>query len=1337
MSENINKNIKAKGNKVGAVMVVGGGIGGIQASLDLVNSGFKVYMVEETTAIGGRMAQLDKTFPTNDCSMCIISPKLVEVGKDRNIEIISNAEVQSIEGDVGNFNVKILERPRYVDLDKCTGCAECVTNCPIDLLDEFNMELAERSAIHKRYPQAIPNAFAISKTDRAPCVMTCPTNINVQGYVSLAAKGKFEEAYDLIVEQNPLPSICGRVCHHPCEGECNRADVDESVAINNIKRFTADRVRDDRKKSGYKVEKAEINPEKPPIAVVGGGPSGLTCARDLILRGYPVTIFEAEEKLGGAMRFGIPRYRLPEEYLDWDIQNIIDLGIEVKTGMKLGSDFTVKSLKEDGYKAVYIGVGLPLSRRVPFKGADLEGVIWGLDFLRDVSLGKDPGTGKKVVVIGGGNVAIDVAMTAKRQGAESVHIVSLECREDMPAHEWEIQDAIDEGIELMPSWGPDEITGNDNRVNGIKLVSCTCVFDPGGKFDPQFDKSCSHNLDADTIIIAIGQGADLEWIGDDSPVEKEGPGIKADPITLETSVEGVFAGGDVVYGPKSVVEAIEQGHRAAESIRRYDYGRDLAEERVKEDKPVAEVPEDRPHYEVPRYRASKTPVHERKGNYKEVEHTFTEEMVVDEAKRCLQCGICCECMQCVKACLAEAIIHDDVERVRDISVGSVILSPGFDPFDPVIKGKFGYGRFPNVVTSMEFERILSASGPFKGNVVRPSDNEHPTKVAWIQCVGSRDTSCGNDYCSSVCCMYATKEAIIAREHDSRIEPTIFYMDIRAFGKDFDLYYERARDEHGVKYVRSMVSDLIESPESKNIIISYLDENGKFLNEEFHMVVLSIGIVPSESAKQLCRRLDVDIDKYGFCETGTFEPLETSKEGVYVCGAFQSPKDIPETVAQASGAAAFAGGILASSRGDLIEEVVYPPERDVLNEEPRIGVFVCNCGINIGGFLDVPDVKEYASTLPGVVFTDENLYTCSQDTQEKIRDAVIENNLNRVIVASCSPRTHESLFQSTIKEAGLNKYLFEMANIRDQCSWVHQNERDEATKKAMDLVRMAVGNATLLAPLQELTLDVNHKGLVIGGGHAGMIAALKLAEQGYEVTLLEKEGELGGNLRNIYYTLNGDDVQDYLKGLIANVESHPNITVIMNAIIDSHEGYKGNFQTSLLVGPTMRAIKIDHGIAIVATGAEESKPAEYLYGEDDRVLTQKEFENKIENDEESVKGAGDIVMIQCVGSRDDTRPYCSRICCSVAIKNALKMKDLNPDARIYVLYRDIRTYGLMEEYYTRAREKGIVFIRYDLEKKPEVTKEGNRLSLKVFDPVIGFNIESRYTCSEQCNSPNGE
>jgi heterodisulfide reductase subunit A2 len=825
---------------IGAVMVIGGGIGGMQASLDLAESGFYVYVVDNAPTIGGVMAQLDKTFPTNDCSMCIMSPKLVETGRHLNIRILSNAEVEEVEGAPGHFTVTVTKKPRYILLDKCTGCGECAKHCPVSAIDTYNERMSQRAAIYIKYPQAIPKVYLIDR------------------------------------------------------------------------------------------------------------------------------------------------------------------------------------------------------------------------------------------------------------------------------------------------------------------------------------------------------------------------------------------------------------------------------------------------------------------------------------ERCIGCGLC------ERVCLAKAVNYGDQQATEKIEVGSIILSPGYEVFDAHLRQEFGYGSYPNVVSSIEFERLLSATGPHRGHLLRPSDGTIPERIAFIQCVGSRDSSCGNDYCSSICCMYATKEAIIAKEHVQFIKPTIFYMDIRAYGKGFDAYYERAKSEYGVRFIKCMVSKVREQFKTKNLLITYLNEEGNFVEEEFELVVLSVGMVPSKQTMEMAKRLGVDLDDYGFCKTKAFAPTATSRPGIFVCGAFQGPKDIPETVSQASGAVADATAGIAQARGTIATKKEYPVELDVAAQEPRIGVFVCHCGINIGGVVNVPAVKEYARTLKNVVYVDENLYTCSTDTQEKIKNAIKEHQLNRVIVASCSPRTHEPMFRETLRDAGLNKYLFEMANIRDQCSWVHMREKQEATHKARDLVRMAVANARLIRPLGELMVSVIQKGLVIGGGVTGMTAALKLAEQGYEVFLLEKEAQLGGNLINLHYSLEGEDVQAFLKGLIGKVTSHPYIHVITNALVVDFSGSKGNFSTGVMVAPTMYYRKIEHGITILATGAEEWKPTEYLYGQDPRILTQLDLEDRISKKPDEVSRAKQIVMIQCVGSRNEERPYCSRTCCATAVKNALKIKELNPNAQIYVLYRDMRTYGLMESYYTKARNQGILFIKYEPEEKPEVKSDGQTLSISFTD-----------------------
>jgi len=823
--------------KVGAVLVVGGGIAGIQASLDLADSGFKVYLLDESHSIGGTMTQLDKTFPTNDCAMCILAPKLVTAGRHPNIELIMGAEIESIEGEAGRFQLTLVRKPRYIDEEKCTGCGACAQKCPVEAIDEFNEGLGERSAIYVKYPQAVPLVFAIDRD------------------------------------------------------------------------------------------------------------------------------------------------------------------------------------------------------------------------------------------------------------------------------------------------------------------------------------------------------------------------------------------------------------------------------------------------------------------------------------KCIGCGTCQE------VCKADAVQYDEKEKEVTVQVGSIILAPGFEEFDPKLKTEYGYGRYTNVVSSIEFERILSASGPYGGLVLRPSDGKVPRKIAFIQCVGSRDAKLGNNYCSSACCMYAIKEAIIAKEHNPNLQCTIFFMDVRAYGKEFDAYYNRAEEEYGVKFVRSRVSCVEKAPESRTLQLRYVeDENPKM--EEFDLVVLSVGMRPPKHAEELAKTLDIKLNKYNFCSTQTFSPLETSRSGIYVCGAFSSPKDIPESVAQASGAAVKAASLISSERETLTTAKKYPPERDVSGEEPRIGVFVCYCGINIGGVVNVPEVMEYAKTLPNVVYAEHNLYTCSQDTQEKIREMIKEHNLNRVVVASCTPRTHEPLFRETIREAGLNIYLFEMANIRDQCSWVHMHKPEEATEKAKDLVRSIIAKARLLKPLKKPVIDVTPTGLVIGGGLSGMTAALELAKQGFEVHLVEKEKELGGHLRHIHYLLGSENPQERLRSIINETTEHAKVHVYLNSEISGVEGYIGNFKTTLNCDGKRK--EISHGIVIMATGAMEYVPTEYLYGIDERVLTQHQLEEKLANGRFNAKT---VAMIQCVGSRNEEHPYCSRICCSQAIKNALKIKELSPETDIYILYKDMRTYGFLEDYYREAASKGVLFIRYDDENKPKVFQEDGKLKVMAWEPVI--------------------
>jgi len=1322
MSDNGNgRKGKSSRDRVGAVMVVGGGICGMQSALDLANSGFKVYLVEETTAIGGRMSQLDKTFPTNDCSMCLISPKLIEVDKHLNIEILSNSQVESLAGEAGNFKVKVLKKPRYIDIEKCSACGDCLEACPVDLINEFEQGLSTRQAIYKRYPQAVPSAVAITKAARPPCKLTCPAGCNGQGYVALISKGKYLEALDHIKQWIPLPAVLGRICHHPCEQECNRNEVDQPVAIAPLKRFAADIVRQKRKKGEIPPEeKPVIDKAKPKVAVVGSGPSGLTCAHDLVKLGYPVTVFEAGSKPGGQLYSAIPEYRLPRDVLAADIKDIIDTGIELKLNTQINGKSSLDDLKKQGYQAVYLAIGAQLSRSLPIPGVDRPQVLLALDFLRDVNQGKKVNLGHRVVVIGGGNVAMDVARTARRLGAAEVTAVCLESAEEMPAHPWEIEEAEEEGVQIKNSWGPRQVIARDGRVAAVEFEKCTSVFDSERRFSPAFDKEVTTTVDGDTVIIAIGQATDLAVLPEKTKVKTTRGGfLIVDPVTLATDEAGVFAGGDGVTGPKSAVEAIKHGHEAAISIERYLNKADLREGREPKEEEPAPLPTGK-HEKKPRVGVKRISLEKRISGFDEMDATFSEEEAVAEAERCLDCGLCSECLQCMAVCQAKAIDHEMKEEEVELRVGSVVLAPGFEPFDATIKSEYGYGRMPNVVTSMEFERILSASGPFQGQVQRPSDGRHPVKVAWIQCVGSRDETCGRDYCSSVCCMYATKEAIIAREHEGTIQPTIFYNDLRAFGKGFERYYESAKDKFGIRYVKSIPSGVKEFQQSKNLLLEYTGEDGGKVQEEFDMVVLSIGLQPSASTKELADKLGVARDRFGFCRTEELTPNITSREGIYVAGAFDTPMDIPESVMSASSAACLASQEIAEARGTMVTEKEYPPEIDVDGQEPRVGVFVCRCGSNIARVVDVPAVAEYAGTLPHVVHAEENLYTCSTDTQNKIITAIKEKGLNRVVVASCSPRTHEPLFQDTIREGCLNNYLFDMANIRDQCSWVHATHMPEATEKARDLVRMAVARAVTLQPLHESPAEIKRRGLVIGGGLSGMTAALELARQGYETVLVEKEKELGGNLRRIHFTGDDADPQALLASLIAQVEKAPKITLYRGAVVNRFSGYVGNYTTEIITG-SGDEVTVEHGVVILATGGTEYQPTEYLYGQNDQVLTQLELEEKMAGGSEEVKKLSSVVMIQCVGSREEEHLYCSRVCCTQAVNNALKLKEANPDTEVYILYRDMRTYAMNELLYRQARDKGVTFIRYEVEQKPEVSEEGGRLKVKVYDATLSADI----------------
>jgi len=836
------------------VMVVGGGIAGIQASLDLAEMGVEVFLVEQQPSIGGRMAQLDKTFPTNDCAMCILSPKLVEVGSNKNINIISNADIQSVEGQAGDFHIRVLKRARYVDESRCTGCGICMSKCPVRIPDEYNKGLNKTKCIRIPFPQAVPAVPIISKEH--------------------------------------------------------------------------------------------------------------------------------------------------------------------------------------------------------------------------------------------------------------------------------------------------------------------CIYLTKGK-----------------------------------------------------------------------------------------------------------------------------------------------------------------CRICEKFCEEKVIDYEQKDTVLDIEVGSIILAAGSVEFDAKRKDEYSYGTSPNVLTSIEFERLLSASGPTQGHVLRPSDDKEPRRVAFLQCVGSRDMQAGGSFCSAICCMQAAKDAIIMAEHMSDVSVTIFNMDIRAQGKDFDKFIIRAQSEYGARFVRARVSAVDINPANENLRIRY-DPSGPDVSglreEEFEMVVLSVGLHSSEATQQLAKKFGVELNESGFVKGDPFDPVLTSQKGVFTCGTLTGPRDIPETVMQASGAA----GAAASLQADLPARRVkteYPEQRDIRGEPPRVGVFVCRCGINIASTVDVPAVVEYVSSLPWVEHAQELLFSCSGDSQRAISEAIREKSLNRLVVCACTPRTHETLFQSTLQSAGINPYLFEFANIREHCSWVHQKEPDLATKKAQDLAKMAVYKVVCLEPLSPQSLPVNHDALVIGGGVAGMTAAMELARHGCQVHLVEHDKEFGGNFRDVHFTMNGQPSREFLNTLIEQVTSNDNIHIHLDCEVAEVEGFIGNFKSKIHSNGDDSEVEVEHGAVIVATGAQELETDEYLRGQDPRVITLRELETALaQNDgelKEKLNKAQSVVLVQCVGSRCDERPYCSRICCNKSIKNALKLKELNPDINVYVLYRDVRAYGLHELDYRKAREQGIIFIRYEEDAKPEVTSENGILNVRMLDPTL--------------------
>jgi len=1298
------------------VLVIGGGIAGITAARDLADQGHKVHLVEKEPSIGGRMAKLDKTFPTLDCSICILAPKMVELSRHPNVDLLTYseiAEVNPIEGGKA-FRVKVKRKPKYVEQTKCTSCGDCVKECPVNLPNEFEENLSFRKAIYIPFPQAVPNTYVIDKRGTPPCRAACPAGVNVQAYVALASQGKFEEALETIRRDIPFPAVCGRVCFHQCERECERAKVDDPIAINALKRFVAD----------YELKKERREPKPIPVtqeervAIVGSGPCGLTAACELVRKGYSVTVFEALPEPGGMLRFGIPDYRLSKENLDAEVDFIRTLGVNIETNTCIGKDLSLEDLSRKGYKAIFIAIGAQKSRRLDIEGEDLEGVMHALDFLREVNLHMKVTLGKKVVIIGGGNVAIDAARTAIRLGAKETYTLYRRSKDEMTANSEEVEQAEKEGMKISFLVSPKRIIGEDGRCTGVELVRMKLGEpDASGRRRPIVIEGSQFVMDADTIIVAVGESSDTSFLPKELKVDNRGT-ITVDPVTLQTNIPYIFAGGDSTAGPATVVDAIAAGREAAISIDRYLKGLDLKLGRGEKARRVEAVSKERVPKKA-RQAMPLLPVDQRIGNFREIELGFTEEMAVEEAKRCLSCGGCSECLECEKVCKAEAIDHHQTEEYIEIEVSAIIVATGFDLLDPSALPQYGYRRFPNVLTSMEYERLMNAAGPTGGHIVRLSDGQEPEKIVFIQCVGSRNEKV-KPYCSQVCCMYATKEAIVTKEHNPKIDITIFYNDLKASGKGHQSFLNRAAEEFGVNYIMGLPGEVQLDLKNGKLRIRHVDLHSDEVKTLLaDMVVLCPAIVPRDDGSELTKMLEISTTEFGFLESmGPIAPVDTMVSGIYVCGACRGPVDISHTVAQASATA-----VRVNSRAEPLKAEVQRPkvEEKPVGGDPRIGVFVCNCGINIGSVIDVSKVIQSSRALDGVVDAEEFLFTCSKDSIEKIKEAIREHNLNRVVVASCTPRTHEPLFRTTCAEAGLNPYLFEMVNIREHSSWVHPDQPEEATEKAINLLRMAVAKARLLQPLQPLESDVVPAALVVGGGISGLVAARTIADNGFKVYLLEEGNDLGGRcVRDYDVPFEEVDMDSLLGQLVDATKKHENIEVMLSGNLKDVKGSIGNFDVAVLQNGRLNRFKV--GVIITATGANELSPIGlYGYGDSPNVVTVSQLRQLAKMGHLSSDKT--IVCILCVGVREkEGRTYCSAVCCAEALDSIIKVKERRPDCEIYVLYRDMRLPVEGWRPYREAHEKGITFIRYVPEKPPRIRFTGDKPVISVDDVMTRVKLE---------------
>jgi heterodisulfide reductase subunit A len=880
-----------------AVLVVGGGIAGMQAALEVADSEHHVYLVERLPTVGGRMLQLDKTFPTMDCASCIGTPKMSQVGSHKNIDLITYAEVTKVTGYAGNFKVTVRKKAKYIDHTNCTACGECAKICPVTVPSEWQMGLADRKAAYRPFPQAVPNVFTIDKRGLPPCRATCPAGVNACGYVTMIAQGKFKEALEILRRTMPFAGVCGRVCTHPCEAECERGKVDEPVSIRFLKRFMADW----EMKNGR--EKAQPLPitKQEKVAIIGSGPSGIACAYDLIHLGYPVTVFEAAPAVGGLLRYGIPEYRLPNNIVDSEIGYVQELGVEIKLNSPIAK---VEDLFSQGYKAVYMATGAGTGTKMGIPGEDSKGVMEALSFLRRANGGEKVEIGQKVVVVGGGNSAMDAARVALRLGAKEVTVVYRRSRSEMPAAAEEVDELEHEGIKLAILTNPTKVIAENGKLTAIECIKQELGEpDASGRRRPIPIKGSEFNISVDTVIMAIGQAVDKSKLPGNFELTRNNT-VQADPVTLETSIKGVFAGGDAVTGPADVIHVVAQGKEAAISIDRYLRNVNLKEGRPEPRERVKDI-NTKGVQKKPRAKMPALPPVERKG-FTEIELGFDEKAAIEEAKRCLNCSVCCDCFQCVGVCERKAVHHEMKDEYMDIDVASIIVTTGYDLFDPTPLTQFGYGRYPNVYISLELERMISSTGPTEGHI-QLRDGSTPKSAAILHCIGSRDENY-HEYCSRVCCMHGIKHAHQIREKTGA-NVYQMYIDIRCFGKGYEEFYKRISDE-GVNFVRGkavQVTDIARTDDEKGKLIVVVEDTllGQMVRVPVDMVILSVALEPRKDAKEVSNIFHIEQDKDGFFQEKHYklDTMGTLTDGIYMAGCCQGPKDIPDTVSQAIGASA--------------------------------------------------------------------------------------------------------------------------------------------------------------------------------------------------------------------------------------------------------------------------------------------------------------------------------------------------------------------------------------------------------------------------------------------------